>query len=71
MRRALQLIINVDDIGLHPAVRRAVEACAERGTVTSATPLYVGGAALIASRDALLAADGADPGEVHAAVDLP
>lgn len=42
MRRALQLIINVDDIGLHPAVRRAVEACAARGTVTSASVLANG-----------------------------
>lgn len=42
MRRPLQLIINVDDIGLHPAVRRAVESCAERGTVTSASVLANG-----------------------------
>ena len=42
MRRALQLIINVDDIGLHPAVRRAVEACAALGTVTSASVLANG-----------------------------
>ena len=42
MRRPLQLIINVDDIGLHPAVRRAVEACAARGTVTSASVLANG-----------------------------
>jgi len=42
VRRALQLIINVDDIGLHPAVRRAVEACAARGTVTSASVLANG-----------------------------
>jgi len=42
VRRTLQLIINVDDIGLHPAVRRAVEACAERGTVTSASVLANG-----------------------------
>ncbi|MFN9910300.1 MAG: ChbG/HpnK family deacetylase, partial [bacterium] len=42
VRRPLQLIINVDDIGLHPAVRRAVEACAARGTVTSASVLANG-----------------------------
>lgn len=42
MRRPLELIINVDDIGLHPAVRRAVEECAARGTVTSASVLANG-----------------------------
>lgn len=42
MKRALEIIINVDDIGLHPAVRRAVEDCAARGTVTSASVLANG-----------------------------
>lgn len=42
MKRPLRLIVNVDDLGLHPAVRRAVEACAERGTVTSASMLANG-----------------------------
>ena len=39
-----RLIVNVDDLGLHPAVRRAVEACAAQGTVTltSATPAEFG-----------------------------
>ena len=37
-----RLIVNVDDPGLHPAVRRAVEACAAQGTVTSASVLANG-----------------------------
>ena len=37
-----RLIVNVDDLGLHPAVRRAVEACAAQGTVTSASVLANG-----------------------------
>lgn len=40
--RGPTIIINVDDLGLHPAVRRAVEACAARGTVTSASLLANG-----------------------------
>ncbi|MCE2881742.1 MAG: ChbG/HpnK family deacetylase [Planctomycetaceae bacterium] len=36
------LVVNVDDIGLHPAVRRAVERCAGLGTVTSASVLANG-----------------------------
>ncbi len=41
-RPPLELIVNVDDLGLHPAVRRAVEACAAAGTVTSASVLANG-----------------------------
>lgn len=41
-RHTLDVIVNVDDIGLHPAVRRAVEDCAARGTVTSASVLANG-----------------------------
>jgi predicted glycoside hydrolase/deacetylase ChbG (UPF0249 family) len=37
-----RVIINVDDLGLHPAVRRAVELCAEKGSVTSASVLANG-----------------------------
>jgi predicted glycoside hydrolase/deacetylase ChbG (UPF0249 family) len=36
------IIVNADDLGLHPAVRRAVEACAARGTLTSASVLANG-----------------------------
>lgn len=42
MPAPLQLIINVDDLGLHPAVRRAIEECAALGTVTSASVLANG-----------------------------
>lgn len=42
VKRPLAIIVNVDDIGLHPAVRRAVEECAARGTVTSASVLANG-----------------------------
>lgn len=42
MKAPLQLIINVDDLGLHPAVRRAVEEGAAQGTVTSASVLANG-----------------------------
>lgn len=42
MNAALELIINVDDLGLHPAVRRAIEECAALGTVTSASVLANG-----------------------------
>lgn len=38
----LNLIINADDLGLHPAVRRAVEEGAARGTITSASVLANG-----------------------------
>lgn len=38
----LAIIINVDDLGLHPAVRRAVADLAARGTVTSTTLLANG-----------------------------
>ena len=41
-RAPLELIVNVDDLGLHPAVRRAVEACAAIGAVTSASVLANG-----------------------------
>ena len=40
--RGIDLIVNVDDIGLHPAVRRAVEDCAAHGSVTSASVLANG-----------------------------
>lgn len=39
---AIELIVNVDDLGLHPAVRRAVEECGAAGTVTSASALANG-----------------------------
>jgi predicted glycoside hydrolase/deacetylase ChbG (UPF0249 family) len=39
---AIELIVNVDDLGLHPAVRRAVEDCGAAGTVTSASALANG-----------------------------
>ncbi|MCA9286232.1 MAG: ChbG/HpnK family deacetylase [Phycisphaerales bacterium] len=38
----MQVVVNVDDLGLHPAVRRAVEALAARGSVTSASVLANG-----------------------------
>ena len=38
----VRLVVNADDLGLHPAVRRAVEECAARGTVTSAIVLANG-----------------------------
>ncbi|MBL9150653.1 MAG: ChbG/HpnK family deacetylase [Phycisphaerae bacterium] len=37
-----RVIINADDLGLHVAVRRAVESLAERGTLTSASVLANG-----------------------------
>ena len=37
-----RVVVNVDDLGLHPAVRRAVESCAARGSVTSASVLANG-----------------------------
>ncbi|WP_421904002.1 ChbG/HpnK family deacetylase [Maridesulfovibrio sp.] len=36
------VVINVDDLGLHPAVRRAVDQLAEAGVVTSSTTLANG-----------------------------
>lgn len=42
MNAPLEIIINVDDLGLHPAVRRAIEECAALGTVTSASVLANG-----------------------------
>ena len=42
MTSALQVVLNVDDLGLHPAVRRAVEECAARGTITSASVMANG-----------------------------
>lgn len=41
-RTVAHVIVNVDDLGLHPAVRRAVEECAALGTVTSASVLANG-----------------------------
>jgi len=38
----MKLIINADDVGLHPAVARAVEILAERGVVTSASIVATG-----------------------------
>jgi len=40
--RGATLIVNADDLGLHPAVRRSIEECAARGTVTSASVLANG-----------------------------
>ena len=40
--RALRIVVNADDLGLHPAVRRAVEECAALGSVTSASMLANG-----------------------------
>lgn len=42
MHHHLNVIINVDDLGLHPAVGRAVEELGAAGTVTSATVLANG-----------------------------
>jgi len=39
---AIAVIVNADDLGLHPAVRRSVEECAALGTVTSASVLANG-----------------------------
>ena len=33
----MRLVVNVDDVGLHPAVQRAVERTAAAGIVTSAS----------------------------------
>ncbi|MCE2885266.1 MAG: ChbG/HpnK family deacetylase [Planctomycetaceae bacterium] len=41
-RTPLRVIVNVDDLGMHPAVRRAVEECAALGTVTSASVMANG-----------------------------
>ncbi len=41
-RGRLCVVVNVDDVGLHPAVQRAVEAAAEMGVVTSASVLANG-----------------------------
>ena len=38
----LAIIINADDLGLHPAVRRAVEECAAHGTISSASVMANG-----------------------------
>ena len=38
----MRLVVNVDDVGLHPAVQRAVEAGASQGIVTSASVLANG-----------------------------
>jgi predicted glycoside hydrolase/deacetylase ChbG (UPF0249 family) len=40
--KPVRVIVNVDDLGLHPAVRRAVEECAALGTVTSASVMANG-----------------------------
>jgi chitin disaccharide deacetylase len=42
VKQSLELIVNVDDLGLHPAVRRAIEEGAAHGTVTSASVLANG-----------------------------
>ncbi len=42
VRAPLRLIVNADDLGLHPAVRRSVEACAAIGSITSASMLANG-----------------------------
>ncbi len=38
----MKVIVNVDDVGLHPSVQRAVEVCASAGVVTSASVLANG-----------------------------
>lgn len=38
----MNFVVNVDDLGLHPAVRRAVEVLAEKGVVTSGSVLAAG-----------------------------
>lgn len=38
----MKLIVNVDDVGLHPAVTRAVEILSEKGVVTSASIVATG-----------------------------
>jgi predicted glycoside hydrolase/deacetylase ChbG (UPF0249 family) len=42
VKGARTLVVNADDIGLHPAVRRAVEECAAHGSLTSASLLANG-----------------------------
>ena len=46
----MRVIVNVDDLGLHPAVRRAVEDLFRAGAVTSATLLVNGPDAAAAAR---------------------
>lgn len=41
-RMRMQVVVNADDVGLHPGVLRAVERCAEHGVVTSASLLANG-----------------------------
>jgi predicted glycoside hydrolase/deacetylase ChbG (UPF0249 family) len=41
-RGPVRIIVNVDDLGMHPAVRRAVEECAAIGVVTSASVMANG-----------------------------
>lgn len=41
-RGPVRIIVNVDDLGMHPAVRRAVEECAALGVVTSASVMANG-----------------------------
>lgn len=48
--RAMRVVVNVDDLGLHPAVRRAVEDLAGLSRVTSATLLVNGPDAKAAAR---------------------
>jgi predicted glycoside hydrolase/deacetylase ChbG (UPF0249 family) len=55
----MRVIVNVDDLGLHPAVRRAVEELFRAGAVTSATLLVNGPDAEAAAR---LADNGHGPG---------
>jgi predicted glycoside hydrolase/deacetylase ChbG (UPF0249 family) len=38
----LRIVVNVDDLGMHPAVRRAVDECAALGVVTSASVMANG-----------------------------
>ena len=38
----IRVLLNADDLGLHPAVQRAVERCAQAGTLTSASVLANG-----------------------------
>lgn len=79
MSAGLDVIVNVDDLGLHPAVRRAVERCAEIGAVTSASVLANGpdvgsvrevpGVTLGAHLNVLRGRPLSPPGEVRSLVD--
>lgn len=79
MSGSATIIVNADDLGLHPAVRRAVEACAARGSLTSASVLANGpdlasvrpirGVSLGAHLNALRGVPVSPPREVRSLVD--